>query len=78
MQNIEDKIKKVLDKIRLSLQADGGDIELVSVNQKTGVVTVKLHGACVGCALADITVHAGLAQRLRQAIPEITAVKIAD
>jgi len=76
--NLTQRVKKIIDSVRPAIQADGGDIELVSVNQKTGVVTVKLHGACVGCALADITVHAGLAQRLRQAIPEITAVKIAD
>ena len=76
--SLTQRVKKIIDSVRPAIQADGGDIELVSVNQKTGVVTVKLHGACVGCALADITVHAGLAQRLRQAIPEITAVKIAE
>ncbi|OGY47675.1 MAG: hypothetical protein A2840_00110 [Candidatus Buchananbacteria bacterium RIFCSPHIGHO2_01_FULL_47_11b] len=73
---LNQKVKKIIDGVRPAVQADGGDVELVDVNAQTGVVTVRLHGACVGCALADITVHAGLEQRLRKSIPEITAVKV--
>ncbi|MDD5110836.1 MAG: NifU family protein, partial [Patescibacteria group bacterium] len=52
---MESKIRKALDEIRPTIQADGGDVEFVSVNVTSGVVTVRLQGACAGCALATVT-----------------------
>jgi len=71
---MKEEVKKVLEKIRPALQADGGDVELVDVKEN-GVVQVKLKGACAGCPMATLTLKNGIEQRLRQEIPEIKAVE---
>ena len=70
---LEEKIIKTLDRIRPYIQRDGGDMEFVSVDDK-GVVTVKLLGACVGCALVDYTLKGGVEALLMDEIPEVTEV----
>ena len=70
---MKDKVQKVIDKIRPSLQADGGDIELVDVDEN-GIVTVRLTGACHGCPMAQITLKNGVEKFLKQELPEVTAV----
>ncbi|MBW6485366.1 MAG: NifU family protein [Syntrophales bacterium] len=70
---MQDKVKKAIDKIRPSLQADGGDIEFVDVDEK-GVVKVRLTGACHGCPMAQMTLKNGVEQFLKKEIPEVTAV----
>ena len=52
---MREKVEAALDQIRPSLQADGGDVELVDVNN--GTVTLKLTGACSGCPMATMTLH---------------------
>lgn len=69
------KVEEILDKIRPSLQADGGDIELVSV--KDGVVRVKLTGACHGCPMSQITLKNGVERILKENIPEVKVVEAA-
>lgn len=71
--NMQDKVQKVIDRIRPSLQADGGDIELVGVDEQ-GIVTVRLTGACHGCPMAQITLKNGVEKFLKQELPEVTAV----
>ncbi len=68
------RVKEVLETIRPLLQADGGDIELVGVDEETGVVSVKLQGACSGCPGAAMTLKMGVERRLQEAIPEVTEV----
>jgi Fe-S cluster biogenesis protein NfuA len=70
---MKDKVQTVIDKIRPSLQADGGDIELVDVDEN-GIVTVRLTGACHGCPMAKITLKNGVEKFLKQELPEVTAV----
>ncbi|HEY4538124.1 MAG TPA: NifU family protein [Erysipelothrix sp.] len=70
---LEEKIIKTLDRIRPYIQRDGGDMEFVSVNEE-GVVTVRLLGACVGCALVDYTLKDGVEALLMDEIPEVTEV----
>jgi len=70
---IEEKVKKALDKIRPSLQADGGDVEFVDF--KDGVVTVRLQGACAGCPMATMTIKDGIEQMLKKEIPEVKSVE---
>jgi len=72
---MKDKVIEVLDKIRPSLQADGGDIELVSV--KDGVVKVKLTGACHGCPMSQMTLKNGVERILKEHIPEVKYVESA-
>ena len=69
---MQDKIGEVLDKIRPRLQADGGDVELVAVND--GTVKVRLTGACGGCAMANMTLKMGIERILKQEIPEVKEV----
>jgi Fe-S cluster biogenesis protein NfuA len=70
---MKEKVMAVLDEIRPSLQADGGDVELVNVND--GVVTVKLTGHCGTCPFALMTLKGGIERILKQEIPEVKEVK---
>jgi len=72
MVNKED-VAAVLDLIRPSLQADGGDVALVDVSED-GVVTVELQGACKGCPMAQMTLANGVERILKERIPEISKV----
>ncbi len=71
---MEDKVREVLDQIRPLLQADGGDLELVSVEEDTGKVSVRLQGACKGCPGAQMTLKMGVERHLKEKVPEVTEV----
>ncbi len=68
------KVEESLARVRPALQADGGDVELVDVDPKDGVVTVKLTGACGGCPMASITLKNGIERILREDVPEVKKV----
>ena len=70
---MEEQVKLALDNVRPMLQADGGDVEFVSVDED-GVVSVKLTGACGGCPRAQMTIKMGIETYLKQEIPEVTSV----
>ncbi|GHV19246.1 NifU family protein [Spirochaetia bacterium] len=70
---LDQKIKLVLDKIRPSLQNDGGDVEFVSVSPD-GTVSLRLTGACGCCPHAQMTLKNGIENYLKQEIPEVTQV----
>jgi Fe-S cluster biogenesis protein NfuA len=65
------RVQDVLDHIRPLLQADGGDIELVKVDEPAGVVSVRLQGACRGCPGAAMTLKMGVERHLMQRVPEV-------
>ena len=69
----KEDVAAILDLIRPSLQADGGDIALVDVSED-GVVTVELQGACYGCPLAQMTLAHGVERILRERVPGVTKV----
>jgi Fe-S cluster biogenesis protein NfuA len=69
---IQDKVEEILDKIRPVLVNDGGNVELVGVDD--GTVKVKLVGACAGCPLSTITLKNGIERILKQEIPEVKEV----
>ena len=69
---MRDRVEEALNKIRPALMGDGGNVELVDVND--GVVKVKLTGACGGCALASMTLKMGIERILKQEIPEVKEV----
>lgn len=69
---MKEKIEKALNTIRPALQADGGDIQLVSV--EGDVVKVRLIGACGGCPMSQMTMTQGVEQAIRKAVPEIKKV----
>jgi Fe-S cluster biogenesis protein NfuA len=68
-----EEIEKVLDKIKVGLRRDGGDIELVEI--KDSVVYVKLKGACGTCPMATITLKNWVEANLKREIPEIKSVE---
>lgn len=70
---MKDKVEKALNDIRPALQADGGDVELIGVED--GVVKVRLTGACGGCPMAQITLKAGIERRIKEAVPEVKSVE---
>jgi Fe-S cluster biogenesis protein NfuA len=71
------KVAEVLDMIRPSLQADGGDVKLVDVSDD-GIVSVELQGACKGCPMSQITLANGVERILKDRIPEVAGVKNVD
>jgi Fe-S cluster biogenesis protein NfuA len=70
---MKEKVEAALGKIRPSLKADGGDVELVEVTAD-GVVKVKLTGACRGCPMSEMTLKMGIERALREEVPEVTEV----
>lgn len=70
---MREQVEKVLEEIRPNLQADGGDIELVDVED--GIVKVRLKGACAGCPMSQMTLALGVERVLKQRIPEVKKVE---
>jgi len=73
---MKEKVQEALDKIRPMLQADGGDVELVDVED--GVVKVRLQGACAGCPMSQMTLKNGIEKILKEQIPEVKSVESAE
>ena len=71
---LKEKVEDALNKVRPSLQADGGDIQLIDVDED-GVVKVKLQGACAGCPMSQMTLKMGVEKILKQNVPEIDRVE---
>jgi Fe-S cluster biogenesis protein NfuA len=70
---MQEKVETALGKIRPSLQADGGDVELVEVTAD-GLVKVKLTGACAGCPMSQMTLKMGIEKVLKEEVPELKEV----
>ncbi len=71
---MKEQIEQALDKIRPALQRDGGDIELVDV-EENGVVKVRLTGACSGCPMSQMTLKQGVERIVKQLVPEVKSVE---
>ncbi|AAM24936.1 MAG: Nitrogen-fixing NifU domain protein [Caldanaerobacter subterraneus] len=70
---MRERVEEILNLIKPSLQADGGDVELVDVTED-GVVKVKLTGACGGCPFATLTLKEGIERAIKEEIPEVKEV----
>ena len=68
-------LEDVLDAIRPSFQADGGDIELIGVDDETGVVTIEMTGACAACMFASSDISEGIDTIIKEHVPGVTAVR---
>ncbi|MFH1564982.1 MAG: NifU family protein [bacterium] len=68
------QVEEVLNEIRPSLQADGGDIKLIDVDEKNGIVKVKLTGACSGCPMAALTLKEGVERVLKEKVSGVKEV----
>ncbi|MCK9536477.1 MAG: NifU family protein [Bacilli bacterium] len=75
-EETEKKVRTLINKIRPYLQRDGGDVEFVQM--KAGIVYVKLHGACVGCSSADLTLKEGIEAILLEEVPGVIGVEKVD
>ena len=71
---MKQQIEEVINQIRPSLQADGGNIELVDFNEKSGVVKVKLTGACQSCPMAEITLQEGVGRVIKEKVEGVKEV----
>ncbi len=70
----KEQVDKVLQQVRVNLQAHGGDVELVEVSEE-GVVSVRLQGACRGCPIAQQTLKMGIEAALKEELPEVQSVQ---
>ena len=71
---LRQRVQAALNDVRPSLQADGGDVELVDVSED-GVVKVRLKGACGGCPMAQMTLSQGIERHLKKVVPEVKTVQ---
>ena len=69
----KEEVSKVLEEIRPSLQADGGDVELLGV--ENNIVNLRLMGHCAGCPMSTMTLKMGIERLLKQRIPSIKEVR---
>ncbi len=69
---MKEKVEAALNKVRPALKADGGDVELVDVQD--GIVKVRLTGACGGCPMSQMTLKMGIERHLKQEVPEVKEV----
>lgn len=71
----KEEVIKILERVRPALQMDGGDLTLVDVDEKNGIVKISFQGACSHCGISDITLKHLIEQELRTALPEIKEVQ---
>lgn len=72
MDEIENKIKEIIDNLRPYLVSDGGNIEFVKY--ENNVVYIRLQGACANCDMLDITLKDGIESVIKDEIPEVIDV----
>ena len=73
MEELKTRVETALNKVRPGLQADGGDVELVGVDDD-GIVKVRLTGACGGCPMSQMTLKMGIEKVLKQEVEEVKEV----
>ena len=75
MGTLRTEIDAVLESIRPAIQADGGDVEFVSFDKESGVVQLRLLGACESCPISMRTLKEGIEKRMRQRVAAVTEVQ---
>lgn len=73
MQKIKDEVETALDRIRNALRVDGGDVQLVDIND--GIVKVKLQGSCAGCPFSQMTLKNFIEKELRKDVSGVKGVE---
>jgi Fe-S cluster biogenesis protein NfuA len=72
-ESVQKRVEAALTEIKPQIQADGGDIDLVAI--ENNVVKVRLRGACAGCPMSALTLKAGVERIIKQKVPEIKSVE---
>ena len=73
---MEAQLLEAVEAIRPALQADGGDMRVVNLDQETGVVEIELMGACGGCPMSTMTLKAGIERILMDRVEGLTEVRV--
>jgi len=73
-RSVKQRIGDVIGKVRPLIQADGGDIELVEIDEPSGKVSIRFHGACKGCPMSAMTLKMGVERHLKEQVPEVSEV----
>ncbi len=73
MSELIERVEKAIDQIRPYLEADGGDVRVVEIDEN-GKVTLELLGACGSCPMSHMTLKAGVEEAIKRTVPEITSV----
>ena len=71
---MKEEVRAALEDVRPHLQADGGDVELVDV-EEDGTVKVRLTGSCAGCPMSQMTLKWGVENYLKKKIPSVKTVE---
>lgn len=71
---MKEKVVEALDQVRPALQRDGGDVELVGVDEESGEVQVRLTGACKGCPMSQMTLQMGIEAYLKEKVEGVASV----
>ncbi len=72
MQNIKDDVTAALERIRTGLRVDGGDVQLVDIED--GIVKVKLQGSCAGCPFSQMTLKNFIEKELKKSVAGVKGV----
>ena len=72
---MNEKVEEIIDKIRPALRADGGDVDLVKVDENEGIIYVRLTGACNTCPMASMTLKGGIEQIMKRELSWVNSVE---
>ena len=72
MQNLKDDVAATLERIRTGLRVDGGDVQLVDIED--GIVKVKLQGSCAGCPFSQMTLKNFIEKELKKSVAGVKGV----
>ncbi len=75
---LTERVNEVIEQIRPSIRADGGDIELVGIDPAGKKVSIRFQGACRGCPMAAMTLKMGVERQIKGLVPEISEVVAVD
>ena len=73
---VEAQLLEAVEAIRPALQADGGDMRVLNLDEETGVVEIELMGACGGCPMSSMTLKAGIERILLDRVEGLTEVRV--
>lgn len=76
-ETLHERVGRIIEMIRPAVQADGGDVEFVDITPDR-FVRIRLHGACIGCPSASVTLQLGIERNLREYVPEIVGIRTVD
>ena len=74
MELTEENVVRVLEELLPYIEADGGSLQLVEIEEETGYVKVRLGGACESCAMSTMTLKQGIEKKLMMEIPDMVGV----